>query len=81
MLQRLEIEPPIAESSRGVLRESSAACAARALPGGAAAVSAAGGRRTRSLPAGPPPVGCRKLVRPEQPPHRSTTARHAVPTN
>ena len=44
MLQRLEIEPPIAESSRGVLRESSAACAARALPGGAAAVSAAGGR-------------------------------------
>ena len=56
---------PSLSQVRGVLRESSAACAARALPGGAAAVSAAGGRRTRSLPAGTPPVGCRQLVYPE----------------
>jgi len=56
---------PSLSEVRGVLRESSAACAARALPGGAAAVSAAGGRRTRSLPAGTPPVGCRQLVYPE----------------
>jgi hypothetical protein len=56
---------PSMSHSRGLLRASSAACAARALPGGAAAVSAAGGRRPRSLPAGSPPVGCRQLVHPE----------------